>query len=77
MSTEIGEWNKLGAVTIDPKRDTPSVTAHYSRKVGLFDSWPFHMGSSTELMKVWASYGVGVHIVTAADLSQSEAAVCL
>ncbi|MGO8693092.1 MAG: SCO family protein [Rectinemataceae bacterium] len=59
------------AVTTDPKRDTPSIIARYSREVGLFNSWHFLTGSPAEVEKVWSLYGVGVHIVTAADLSQS------
>jgi len=41
------------------------------KEVGLFDSWHFLTGSPDEVQKVWSSYGVGVHVVTAGDLNQT------
>ena len=50
------------AVTTDPKRDVPSVTAAYSRTLGLFDSWHFVGGSADAVQAVWANYGIGVTV---------------
>ena len=59
------------AITTDPKRDTLPVIARYSREMGLYDSWHFLTGGADEVKKVWSAYGVGVHVVTSADLDQS------
>jgi len=60
------------AITTDPQRDTPAVIARYSKEAGLYDSWHFLTGSIEALQKVWASYGVGVHVVSASDLTDAE-----
>ncbi|MGO8693301.1 MAG: SCO family protein [Rectinemataceae bacterium] len=59
------------AVTTDPKRDTPAVIARYSREAGLYGAWHFLTGPLDSVKKVWTDYGVGVHVVTAADLDDS------
>ena len=48
-------------VTTDPERDTPAVTASYSKAAGLYEHWHFLTGPLAEVKKVWAAYGVGVH----------------
>jgi cytochrome oxidase Cu insertion factor (SCO1/SenC/PrrC family) len=50
----------LVAVTTDPKRDVPSVTAAYSKEVGLFDVWHFVDGAPAAVQAVWADYAIGV-----------------
>jgi cytochrome oxidase Cu insertion factor (SCO1/SenC/PrrC family) len=50
------------AVTTDPKRDVPKVTAAYSRELGLFDAWHFVGGPAEAVQAVWANYGIGVTI---------------
>ena len=50
------------AVTTDPKRDVPEVTAAYSRELGLFDAWHFVGGTPQAVQAVWAGYGIGVTI---------------
>jgi len=49
-------------VTTDPKRDTPSVTAAYSRALGMFDVWHFVGGPADAVQAVWANYGIGVTV---------------
>jgi len=49
-------------VTLDPKRDTPEVTADYSKKLGLFDAWHFVGGSPEDVKAVWFDYGVAVSV---------------
>jgi len=48
------------AVTTDPKRDVPKVTAAYSKALGMFDSWHFVGGPADAVQAVWANYGIGV-----------------
>ena len=50
------------AVTTDPKRDVPEVTAAYSKELGLFDAWHFVGGTPEAVQAVWAGYGIGVTI---------------
>jgi cytochrome oxidase Cu insertion factor (SCO1/SenC/PrrC family) len=50
------------AVTTDPKRDVPQVTAAYSKELGLQNVWHFVSGASKEVQAVWFSYGIGVTI---------------
>jgi cytochrome oxidase Cu insertion factor (SCO1/SenC/PrrC family) len=50
----------LVAVTTDPKRDVPQVTAAYSRQLGLENVWHFVGGEPAAVQAVWASYGIGV-----------------
>jgi cytochrome oxidase Cu insertion factor (SCO1/SenC/PrrC family) len=50
------------AVTTDPKRDIPEVTAAYSKELGLFDAWHFVGGTPEAVQAVWAGYGIGVTI---------------
>jgi cytochrome oxidase Cu insertion factor (SCO1/SenC/PrrC family) len=50
------------AVTTDPKRDTPAVSAAYSRELGLNDAWHFVGGPAEAVQAVWASYGIGVTV---------------
>jgi cytochrome oxidase Cu insertion factor (SCO1/SenC/PrrC family) len=50
------------AVTTDPKRDVPAVTAAYSKELGLFDAWHFLGGPAQSVQTVWASYGIGVTV---------------
>jgi len=52
----------LVVVTTDPKRDTPTVDAAYSRKLGLFDVWHFVTGAPDAVHTVWADYGIGVSV---------------
>jgi cytochrome oxidase Cu insertion factor (SCO1/SenC/PrrC family) len=48
------------AVTTDPKRDVPKVTAAYSKELGLLDVWHFVGGTPEAVQAVWAGYGIGV-----------------
>ena len=50
------------AVTTDPKRDVPAVTAAYSRELGLQDAWHFVGGTPKAVQAVWSSYGIGVTV---------------
>jgi cytochrome oxidase Cu insertion factor (SCO1/SenC/PrrC family) len=50
------------AVTTDPKRDIPKVTAAYSKALGLLDAWHFVGGSPEAVQAVWANYGIGVTV---------------
>ena len=50
------------AVTTDPKRDIPQVTAAYSKELGLLDVWHFVGGAPEAVQAVWASYGIGVTV---------------
>ena len=50
------------AVTTDPKRDVPQVTAAYSKEIGLLDGWHFVGGPAEAVQAVWASYGIGVTV---------------
>jgi cytochrome oxidase Cu insertion factor (SCO1/SenC/PrrC family) len=52
----------LVAVTTDPKRDVPEVTAAYSREIGLLDAWHFLGGTPKAVQDVWFSYGIGVTV---------------
>ncbi len=52
----------LVAVTTDPKRDVPEVTAAYSREIGLLDAWHFLGGTPKAVQSVWFSYGIGVTV---------------
>ncbi len=49
-------------VTTDPKRDTPAVTAAYSKALGLYDAWYFVGGAAKDVQAVWAAYGIGVTV---------------
>jgi cytochrome oxidase Cu insertion factor (SCO1/SenC/PrrC family) len=62
------------AVTTDPRRDTPEVTAAYSRELGLNDAWHFVGGRAEAVQAVWANYGIGVTVDpdTAAAAPQGE-----
>jgi len=55
------------AVTTDPKRDVPEVTAAHSRELGLFDVWHFTGGTPEVVQAVWASYGIGVTVDPATE----------
>ena len=50
------------AVTTDPKRDVPQVTAAYSKELGLLDAWHFVGGEPKAVQAVWAGYGIGVTV---------------
>ena len=50
------------AVTTDPKRDIPQVTAAYSKELGLLDVWHFVSGAPQAVQAVWANYGIGVTV---------------
>jgi cytochrome oxidase Cu insertion factor (SCO1/SenC/PrrC family) len=50
------------AVTTDPKRDIPTVTAAYSKAMGLFDVWHFVGGPAEAVQSVWSDYGIGVSV---------------
>ena len=50
------------AVTTDPKRDVPRVTAAYSKEIGLQDAWHFVGGPAEAVQAVWANYGIGVTV---------------
>jgi cytochrome oxidase Cu insertion factor (SCO1/SenC/PrrC family) len=50
------------AVTTDPQRDSPQVTAAYSKAIGLNDVWYFLTGPLERLRKVWADYAIGVEV---------------
>jgi cytochrome oxidase Cu insertion factor (SCO1/SenC/PrrC family) len=50
------------AVTTDPKRDVPAVTAAYSKEIGLLDGWHFVSGPAEVVQAVWANYGIGVTV---------------
>ena len=50
------------AVTTDPKRDIPKVTAAYSKEIGLQDAWHFVGGPAEAVQAVWANYGIGVTV---------------
>lgn len=50
------------AVTTDPKRDVPQVTAAYSKELGLLDAWHFVGGTPKAVQAVWFSYGIGVTV---------------
>lgn len=50
------------AVTTDPKRDVPAVTAAYSKELGLLDVWHFVSGTPKAVQAVWFSYGIGVTV---------------
>lgn len=62
------------AVTTDPKRDVPKVTAAYSRQLGLENVWHFVGGAPEAVQAVWASYGIGVTVdpTTAAAAAPKE-----
>ena len=50
----------LVAVTTDPKRDVPEVTAAYTRQLGMENAWHFVSGDPAAVQAVWAGYGIGV-----------------
>ena len=50
------------AVTTDPKRDIPKLTAAYSKEIGLLDGWHFVGGPAEAVQAVWANYGIGVTV---------------
>ena len=50
------------AVTTDPKRDVPQVTAAFSKELGLSDVWHFVGGAPEAVQAVWANYGIGVTV---------------
>lgn len=50
------------AVTTDPKRDVPEVTAAYSKELGLLDVWHFVSGMPKAVQAVWFNYGIGVTV---------------
>jgi len=55
------------AVTTDPKRDVPQVTAAYSQQLGLQDVRHFVSGAPAAVQAVWASYGIGVTVDSTTD----------
>ena len=55
------------AVTTDPKRDVPEVTAAYSKALGLFDVWHFVGGAASAVQRVWTKYGIGVTVDPTTD----------
>jgi protein SCO1/2 len=54
------------AVSVDPDRDTAQAVQEFSRAHGLTTNWHYLIGARAQLAPVWASYGIGVQVGSAA-----------